>query len=100
MLSTPWGKRGRFYEAWERGGDDYERVSVPWQACARLDVEFVAHERKLLPANAFASEWDCQFTDTEDSVFSSSDIEALFSDPTVPLLFPERVGALESAYVA
>ena len=29
LLSTPMGKRGAFYRAWERGGEKWERVFGP-----------------------------------------------------------------------
>jgi hypothetical protein len=36
-LSTPFGKRGFFYEAWVKGGSDWERIEVPGNARCRSD---------------------------------------------------------------
>ena len=32
-MSTPYGKRGFFYEAWANGGDDWQRVEFPPKRC-------------------------------------------------------------------
>src|SRR5262245_15448803 len=29
LMSTPWGRRGHFFEAWENGGPRWERVKIP-----------------------------------------------------------------------
>jgi hypothetical protein len=34
-LSTPYGKRGFFYDAWARGGADWHRIEIPAQRIAR-----------------------------------------------------------------
>ncbi len=36
LMSTPYGKRGFFWEAWEHGGPEWERISVPAPACPRI----------------------------------------------------------------
>jgi hypothetical protein len=97
LLSSPWGRRGHFYELWEHGGPDFERVLVPWQRCPRLDAAFVEAERRALPPHVFASEWLCQFSEIEGGVFAAEDIHAMFDNSVEPL-FPERVGAVEESY--
>jgi hypothetical protein len=49
MLSTPYGKRGEFYEAWQNGGDSWERYMVPATEVSRITPEFFAEERRSLP---------------------------------------------------
>ena len=34
-LSTPYGKRGFFHDAWARDGDDWARIEVPAERIAR-----------------------------------------------------------------
>src|SRR5438045_3244400 len=44
-MSTPWGKRGFFYDAWVNGGDDWRRIQAPAQLIPRIKPEFLAQER-------------------------------------------------------
>ena len=85
-LSTPWGKRGWFYEEYEKGGDDWQRIQVTAHECPRISAAFLEEERRRMPDAWFRSEYLCQFTDTIDSVFRTEDIERAFS-ADVPLLF-------------
>src|SRR3954452_12711715 len=45
LMSTPWGKRGHFHEAWENGGPSWERVKITAAQCPRISPEFLAEER-------------------------------------------------------
>jgi hypothetical protein len=89
LLSTPNGRRGHFYEASEHGGADWQRTRVSWQDCPRLDPQYIAAERRALPPHVFRAEWECSFEDTEDAVFMSDDIRAMFSSDVKPL-FPRH----------
>jgi hypothetical protein len=87
LMSTPWGRRGHFFEAWENGGPSWERVRITAEQCPRIAPEFLAEEERDMPANWFKSEYRCEFTDTIDAVFSSEDIAAAMSSDIEPL-FP------------
>ena len=85
-LSTPWGRRGWWYEAWRDGGPSWERIEVRADQCPRISPAFLAEERAALPALVYAAEYECQFTDTVDAVFSAADIAAALCDePPLPL---------------
>ena len=45
LMSTPCGKRGFFWEEWEHGGDEWERISVPATECSRISPELLAEEQ-------------------------------------------------------
>jgi hypothetical protein len=85
LMSTPFGKRGHFYEAWENGGQSWDRIEVTASDCPRITPAFLAEERKTMPALWFDSEYNCLFVDTVDQVFSSDDIHAALSDEVEPL---------------
>jgi hypothetical protein len=85
-MSTPWGRRGWWWDAWDQGGEAWERFEVPATAIPRITAEFLAEERRTLPPMWFASEYACQFVDPVDSFFRSADIEAAI-DPNVTPLF-------------
>ena len=84
-LSTPWGQRGWFYEEWEKGGDDWQRIRVTANECPRISPAFLEEERRRMPPAWFRSEYLCEFTDTIDSVFRTEDIERAFSEDFSPL---------------
>ncbi|HEY3230517.1 MAG TPA: terminase family protein [Roseiflexaceae bacterium] len=81
LLSTPFGQRGFFYEAW-RADEAWERYEVPATMCPRISAAFLEEERRAIGAWWFDQEYLCQFRDTIDQVFSTADIEAAI-DPTV-----------------
>jgi hypothetical protein len=80
LMSTPFGKRGHFHAEWTSGGDGWDRVEVPASACPRISPEFLAEERVSLGEWAYRQEYECQFSDTEDQVFSGDVIAAAFSE--------------------
>lgn len=84
MLSSPFGKRGAFYEAWT-GGASWERYEVTAEECPRITPEFLEEERAALPARVYRQEYECSFEETEDQVFSYEEIEAAMTDEVEPL---------------
>lgn len=89
-LSTPWGKRGWFWQAWSDGGAGWERVEAPATACPRIAPDFLEQERRALPPPWFRSEYCCEFVEPEDACFSYDAIAAAFA-PGVGRLFAEGV---------
>lgn len=85
LLSTPWGKRGFFFEEWENGGDAWHRTKVTADQCPRISAEFLEQERRQIGEWWFAQEYQCEFVDTTDQVFRSEDIQAMFSPEVQPL---------------
>jgi hypothetical protein len=92
MLSTPWGQRGRFFEAASSGGDDWKRTEVDAYACPRIPREWLEQERRSLPPLVFESEYLCRFSDVVTQVFATADVMRAVSDD-VPPLFPGRLVA-------
>jgi hypothetical protein len=85
-LSTPYGKRGWFHDAWH-GEGEWERVRVTADECPRIPREFLEEERRALGERWFRQEYLCSFEDVIDAVFSYADIRAALS-PHVAPLFP------------
>jgi hypothetical protein len=94
MLSTPYGKRGVFFEEWTGGdgsaGSAWERYEVPALECPRIPVSFLEEERAALPAWVYRQEYECAFEETDDQVFSHELVSAAISDEVKPL-FEEGV---------
>jgi hypothetical protein len=84
MLSTPFGKRGAFYEEWT-AGQGWERYTVTAEECPRIPPAFLAEEREALGEWWYAQEYECRFMEAVDSVFTSELIQAALSDDVEPL---------------
>jgi hypothetical protein len=88
MLSTPYGKRGVFFEEWDGGdssGGAWERYEVPASQCPRIPDVFLEEERRALPAWIYRQEYECSFEETEDQVFSHELVQAAISGDVKPL---------------
>lgn len=85
LMSTPWGKRGHFYEAWENGGSDWERTRITAHQCPRISSTFLEEEERTLGDLWFRSEYLCEFSETTDSVFRHSDVMGALSPDVLPL---------------
>jgi hypothetical protein len=73
MLSTPYGRRGIFFEEWT-DGQGWERYEVPASECPRISEAFLDEERRALPRRVFRQEYECSFEDTDDAVFAYEDV--------------------------
>jgi hypothetical protein len=108
-LSTPFGKRGFFYEEWERcgglqsadlrlqiekrnqdqsaiGPGDWLRIRIPWQNCPRIEADFIDLEKRSMGESWIRQEYECSFEALEGLVFPDFEEQ---SNPT---------GAGNSAY--
>jgi hypothetical protein len=72
-LTTPAGKRGWFYDQWT-GADDWTRVRVNAAQCPRISKEFLEEERRRLGPSVFSQEYDLEFIDSSDSMWSVDSI--------------------------
>ncbi len=79
LMSTPYGKRGFFYEAWAHG-DGWERHTAPATECPRIPAEFLEEERREMGTAWFAQEYLCEFVDDGGSWFSREMVDRAFSD--------------------
>jgi phage terminase large subunit-like protein len=92
-LSTPFGKRGFFFEEWERSAEaarkglpaKWHTVRVRATECPRISAEFLADERIALGERWYRQEYETSFEDTIDSVFAHEDIQAALRNDIQPL---------------
>jgi len=68
-LSTPYGKRGFFWDAWARGGDDWARFEIPASQCPRISEDFLERERRNMGDSWFRQEYCCSFEALEGLVY-------------------------------
>jgi hypothetical protein len=69
LLSTPFGKRGFFYDAWANGGDDWKRIKVMAEELPRFSKEFLDRERRALSEAWYRQEYCCSFEALEGLVY-------------------------------
>lgn len=75
LMSTPWATHGFFYEAWARGGEAWERVSVKATECARIPAEWLEEERRDWTEEEFRREFMAEFVRDEGSAFDADLVE-------------------------
>ena len=109
MLSTPFGKQGRFYDS-HTILDKYNRYHVPWTDCPFLDEEYIKEEMKNKTSNEIKQEYGGEFIEEADTYFPVSLIKSCIAD-IEPVRKPEpewdyylgvdpaRFGTDEATYV-
>jgi hypothetical protein len=83
-LSTPFGKRGWFYEAFT-GSATWHRVKIRADQCPRISREFLDEEREAIGERWYRQEYECSFEDVIDAVFRDEDIQAALANDLQPL---------------
>jgi hypothetical protein len=91
LMSTPFGRRGVFYDIWQSGGDGWQRISVPASACPRISADFLKQELSSMSEWRFKQEFECQFVETSDQIFSYDVIRAAFDPAVTPLFTSDEI---------
>lgn len=86
LLSTPFGKRGFFWEIWDRG-KTWSQYHVTAYDCPRYSEEWLAEKKEITPDLWFRQEYLAEFVDAENQLFSMDDIQAAFKQTLKPLDF-------------
>jgi hypothetical protein len=84
MLSTPWGRRGVFFNEWVEGVG-WQRFRVTAHEVPRISPEFLEEERRALGQWRYEQEYMCVFGENIDAVFRHDDIRAAVTDEFEPL---------------
>jgi hypothetical protein len=79
MLSTPYGKRGVFYDEWT-SGYGWDRYEVSAYQVPRIPSSFLGEERRSMPGWWYRQEYECSFEETEDQIFTHEMISAARDD--------------------
>jgi hypothetical protein len=75
LMSTPFGKRGFFYEAWANGGPE----------CPRIGRKFLEEERATMGERWFRQEYLCEFEEAISGVFGRESVDGAVSEEIEPL---------------
>lgn len=85
LLSTPFGKRGFFFQEWDTGGALWHRTKVTAYDCPRIPKDWLEVERQAIGDWWFRQEYLCEFVETVDQVFRYDDICRAIDDEVKPL---------------
>lgn len=85
LMSTPFGKRGHFYQEWSEGGPGWSRVRVPATDVPRISPGFLEEERNALGDWWYRQEYLCEFVEAEDAFFRDDDILGAITNEVQPL---------------
>jgi len=77
LMSTPRGKRGHFYETWEKGGPEWEKIKITADQCPRISKEFLEEEFAIMGPIKFSQEYKCEFVNDEFTVFTEELLEKM-----------------------
>jgi hypothetical protein len=80
LLSTPFGKRGFFYENWSSGSGDWVRTKAPATECERISARFLEEERRQIGDAWFRQEYLCEFVDADHQMFGRDMLERALED--------------------
>lgn len=79
-LSTPWGRRGWFFDLHEDVRNGWERHRVTVHESAQYDERRIATIRSSVGSFEWSSDYECEFGDTDSQYFSSEAIRAAVDD--------------------
>ena len=82
--TTPWFKRGYFFNQWQNGGDAWRRVKVTADDCPRISREFLAREKRSKPRHWYLQEYFCKWGSAAAALFDPDMCDALLTDEVVP----------------
>lgn len=84
-LSTPWGRRGWFYNLNLEPTNGWERHRVTVYESAQYTPARIAEVKASLGSFVFSSDYECTFGDTDSQLFSTESVRASFSGAVAPL---------------
>jgi hypothetical protein len=79
-LSTPFGRRGWFYEEWE-GAGPWRKTRITWRDCPRITSDFIAEELRALGPGWVDQEYNALFTALEGLVYPDFELAVVDSYP-------------------
>lgn len=84
MMSSPYGKRGEFWKAWE-SPTGWHKTRVTADMVKAISREFLEQERQALGPRWFMQEYYCDFAACIDAVFDPAAVEAALEAGVRPL---------------
>ena len=88
LLSTPNGRLGFFFEAFEFGGERWERIRVDALECGgRISADFLEDELAAMGPAWVRQEYFCEFVESGGEMFSRTIVEEAMDEDVEPMVF-------------
>jgi len=93
LLSTPFGKRGFFFNEWSGAQESkaWKKIKITADQCPRISPAFLEEERAAMGDWWFRQEYMCEFSENVDAYFTYDEIQAAISDDVEPLFFDDDI---------
>lgn len=91
LLTTPYGRRGHFYDRWMANDPDWHRFMIRSDQCPRITPTFLKGEQRVLSERAFRQEYQCEFLEAATAVFAADVIERLVDKGTRRTEMPDTI---------
>jgi hypothetical protein len=69
LMSTPFGRKGHFHDAWHGAGPGWLKIFLPASECPRISEDFLADELRVMGPLIFGQEYRCAFSDNVTQLF-------------------------------
>jgi hypothetical protein len=89
VMSTPFGKRGWFYETWIHNNPIWQRFEVDAEHCQHITKEFLSDELVSIGPWWYDQEYRCKFLDNISGFFDMDQIRAGLDEGLSPLFTPQ-----------
>ena len=86
LMSTPFGKRGFFYEEWTGADTSWTRITATAEECPRISKKFLERERAKVSEAWFRQEYMCEFTLEAGALFDEALIRGCIRKDFKPLM--------------
>lgn len=91
LLTTPFGRRGHFYERWMAKDPRWYRFMIRSDECPRITEDFLQGEQRVLTDRAYRQEYECEFLEAATAVFPADVIERLVDNNTRRTELPDTI---------
>ena len=77
LMSTPYGRRGFFYDTWENCDPEWLRIEAPASECPRIKPAFLKRMKTSMSERKYRQEYCREFVGDDDSLFDEALIQSL-----------------------
>ncbi|HEY6330480.1 MAG TPA: terminase family protein [Blastocatellia bacterium] len=97
LLSTPYGRRGFFYDAWS-GRGDWRKVKRVASECHRIAPSFLAEQKLLIDPLKFQQEYEGEFSNIAGQYFDEQTILTMFREGNPDTEDGDPYGSLDALF--
>jgi len=95
LMSTPFGKRGFFWETWKSQDKRWSRYTVKAADCKHIPAEFLEEERVALGPLWYQQEYECAFLETISGFFDMDSVRESMEQGIEPLFTVRHDGTAD-----